>query len=262
MANLRYNLRYKDKITLKKVLGMSDGYVLDFLDKAFEDFIDSIFSFNIHAKYTGSRAYKMREIWKNESNANVAKLLTEINDIYFKDSLSQQTVAAQDIQKLENDEKYYHAIEEVIRYLTNQSSIISTDQDIEYYKHLTKFIAKAQKHLNDGDYWEVITASRTILEITFKEIYTKKQIDYNEKNIINTYKNIKKCFQMDSLKKEYPDFIKNLINNTAQIVQNIEEARNKSSSSHAPIYKLKHHTQFILDQSISTIDFMISVSNI
>ena len=65
---------------------------------------------------------------------------------------------------------------------------------------------------------------------------------------------------MDAGDSKYPDYIKGLITNTANLVNNIAEARNKNSSSHAPEYKpKKHHAQFCLEQAISLMNFIISV---
>ena len=53
---------------------------------------------------------------------------------------------------------------------------------------------------------------------------------------------------------------KGLISNTANLVNNIAKARDKNSSSHAPEYKpKKHHAQFCLEQSMSLMNFIISV---
>lgn len=239
---------------------MSSGYVLDFSDRTFEDFIGSILHFNVHEKYTGSKANKMREIWKNESNANIVKLLQEISDIYFKDSLKEQVLIGTDeVKILQEKRKYYHGIQDVILHLKSNSNTIPNHDSINTYEHLPDFIKQAWDDLSSERYWDVITKSRTIIEITFKEICKRHTLGF-ENDINKTFTNIRKHFGMDAKNNEYPDYIKGLITSTANLVNNIAEARNKNSSSHAPQYKpKKHHAQLCLEQSISLMNFIISV---
>lgn len=259
------DLRYKDKNLLEEAFGMSSGYVLDFSDRTFEDFIGSILQFNVHEKYTGSKANKMRAMLKCESNSNVAKLLQEIADIYFKDGSNEQALAGVYVyqNKEERDKKqYYCSIQEVILHLKSNSNTIASHDSVNTYEHLSDFIKQAWDDLSNERYWEVITKSRTIIEITFKEICKRHTLAF-ENDINKTFTNIRKHFGMDAKNNEYPDYIKGLITFTANLVNNIAEARNKNSSSHAPEYKpKKHHAQLCLEQSISLMNFIISADEV
>jgi hypothetical protein len=73
-----------EKNQLEKLLGMSGGYVLDFTNRSFEDFVNDSVGLNINdARYqhaSGSKANLLRGFWRNESNAVVAKLLADLID--------------------------------------------------------------------------------------------------------------------------------------------------------------------------------------
>jgi hypothetical protein len=145
--------------------------------------------------------------------------------------------------------------------LTINQTICITE-NIEDFEHLSDFINQAQEDLQNQRYWDVIGKARTILEITFKEICRRHNLVF-ENDINKTFTNIRKYYEMDPKNNQYPDYIKGLITSTANLVNNIAEARNKSSSSHVPEYKpKKHHAQFCLEQSISLMNFIISVDEI
>lgn len=234
------NLTYIDKGILEKAFNMSTGYVLQFSDRTFADCVSDILHFNVHEKYTGSKANKMRQIWKNESNVNVATLLEAIIKMYPDSS---------------NNE-----IKNIIDRLKNSPISITNHDNINDYQHLPYFIKGAWEDLSNERYWEVITKARTILEITFKEICIKCNLNFDDKNINTTFTRIRKHFGMDAKSENYPDYIKGLINHSTTLVNSIAEARNKNSSAHAPEYTpIKHHAQFCLEQSISLMNFIISI---
>lgn len=114
--------------------------------------------------------------------------------------------------------------------------------------------------MEENKYWKVITTARTIVEITLNEICKTFNLKYIDKDIIKALNIVKEHFKMDATNKEYPDYIKGLISAISTIVNNIANARNDVSSSHAPNYKpKKHHAKFILESAIALSNFLISI---
>jgi len=76
------DLTVLEKTKLEKFFGMSTGYVLDFSDRSFAEFIDDSTGLNIFdAKYkhaSGSKANRLRAFWKLEGNAVVGKLVSDL----------------------------------------------------------------------------------------------------------------------------------------------------------------------------------------
>jgi len=68
-----------DRHDLERFLGMSEGYVLNFSDRTFGEFVSETVGLDIHAeKYTAegiSKAKKLRAFWKLEPDYTVGKLL-------------------------------------------------------------------------------------------------------------------------------------------------------------------------------------------
>ncbi len=75
-----------EKLKLEKLFGMSSGYVLDFVDRTFHDFIAGSINIDIwESKYnwgSGSKANRLRAVWGLEQNYSVGKLTTELLEYY------------------------------------------------------------------------------------------------------------------------------------------------------------------------------------
>jgi len=76
------DLSYLEKMRLEKLLEMSGGYVLDFSNRAFAEFVTDSTSRDIYdSKYSydsGSKANRLRAFWTQEPNHVVAKLLNDL----------------------------------------------------------------------------------------------------------------------------------------------------------------------------------------
>jgi hypothetical protein len=78
------NLTYVERRKLEQFLGMSSGYVLDFSNRTFAEFVRESTGRNIydpsydHA--SGSKANRLRAFWQKEENLLVGKLLSDMLD--------------------------------------------------------------------------------------------------------------------------------------------------------------------------------------
>tara|TARA_R110002072_G_scaffold110586_1_gene238387 strand:+ start:135 stop:968 length:834 start_codon:yes stop_codon:yes gene_type:complete len=76
------DLSFIEKKNLEALLGMSTGYVMDFSDRTFKDFIGELIGVDIFDKKydfaSGSKANRMRAFWKVEPNYNVGILLDKL----------------------------------------------------------------------------------------------------------------------------------------------------------------------------------------
>src|SRR5881394_258804 len=72
------NLTFIEKNQLEKLLNMKSGYVLNFSDRTFSEFVEDSTGKNIYAsKYeyaSGSKANRLRKFWSVESDEIVGKL--------------------------------------------------------------------------------------------------------------------------------------------------------------------------------------------
>jgi hypothetical protein len=140
-----------------------------------------------------------------------------------------------------------------------EEKAVQPHEKVKDFEHLPEFIEEGGKHLNEGRYWDCITNARTIIEITLKEICLRFNLRYND-DIIKSLNVVKEFFGMNAGNKDYPDYIKGMITAISGMVNNISQARNESSSAHAPEYiPKKHHAKFILETAVSLTNFLISI---
>lgn len=88
------SLTMRDKRVLEDFLGMGSGYVLNFSDRTFADFVHEAVDIEIHAdEYTihgASKAKKLRAFWDIESDYIVGRLLNALID-YAKETAHETT---------------------------------------------------------------------------------------------------------------------------------------------------------------------------
>ena len=83
-----------EKLKLEKLLEMGSGYVVDFSNKTFQEFILENSNIDIYdEKYdynSGSKANRLRAFWKEESNYIVAELLEKLLEYWTTKKLINQ----------------------------------------------------------------------------------------------------------------------------------------------------------------------------
>ncbi len=62
---------------------MSGGYVLDFTNSSFADFIEGCLGFDPYDRYQGSKAKILRQIWEREPGEDVARLNLELLELWL-----------------------------------------------------------------------------------------------------------------------------------------------------------------------------------
>jgi hypothetical protein len=100
------NLTNLEKRKFEQFLGMETGYVLNFSNRTFEEFVRDSTGLNIlDQRYnygSGSKANRLRAFWQKEDNAVVGKLMSDILD-YSEHSGAQIEVCRLIVARLLND---------------------------------------------------------------------------------------------------------------------------------------------------------------
>ncbi len=82
------NLTYREKLVLEELFGMETGYVMDFSNSSFARFVGDVVDIDIYGgpgyeEYC-SKANKLRQIWEQEPDYVVGKLVEALLS-YFED---------------------------------------------------------------------------------------------------------------------------------------------------------------------------------
>jgi hypothetical protein len=79
------NLSYAEKNKLEKLFGMGGGYVLDFSNRTFQEFVFDSVGRDIkdpkYARASGSKANRLRAFWEREPNHVVGKVLKDLLEL-------------------------------------------------------------------------------------------------------------------------------------------------------------------------------------
>lgn len=93
-----------EKRKLERLFRMSGGYVLDFSNKTFDEFVVESTGRSIYdekyARGSGSKANRLRGFWEEEANAVVAKLLTALLNFVEGDGLSEDAELMGDCRRI------------------------------------------------------------------------------------------------------------------------------------------------------------------
>jgi hypothetical protein len=96
------NLSKRERVVFEELLEMESGYVLDFSNRTFSEFIRDIINIDIYNDHgyinDCSKANKLRQIWEQESDEVVGKLMNAMLDHY--ESNQRVQVSYQTIEEL------------------------------------------------------------------------------------------------------------------------------------------------------------------
>lgn len=97
------SLKHTDKIKLEKLFGMRSGYVCDFSDRMFGDFVLESTGVDVYteeyAQGGTSKANRLRTFWRTEADNLTAKLIEALLE-YWK---TQQLVSGKDMQLVDHN---------------------------------------------------------------------------------------------------------------------------------------------------------------
>ncbi len=120
-----------DKLKFEKLFDMGTGYVIDFSNRTFSEFILENTGIDIfNGKYdnaSGSKANRLRAFWQKEENHIVGQLLLKLLEHWIakkETDFSEVTPA---------EKKLYDECEKIAKNLTQEISIIGTDKVIKNY---------------------------------------------------------------------------------------------------------------------------------
>lgn len=123
------DLTFFEKNKLEKLFGMSGGYVLDFSNRTFQEFVADIAGRDIFdQKYeyeSGSKANRLRAFWSQEPNHVVGKLLSGLLD-YCKDDSAHPLSLREDCRRIAQRFLQEAPVQEI-----EAISAISAEKDFE-----------------------------------------------------------------------------------------------------------------------------------
>jgi uncharacterized protein (TIGR02391 family) len=163
------------KLKLESILDMSGGYLLDFSNDAFADFVRSSLGFDPYARYAGelSKARLLRLLWATESMASVAKLNLDLLE-YWRTSLQLANRTPSDTHEAIREElvEYFRAQVSGPVAITTEATVTNNKIHIVIHEDLYDHIGR---YLETGDHFHAVEESYKLVRKKLREITGKEK---------------------------------------------------------------------------------------
>lgn len=252
-------LTYIEKETIEKFLGMGGGYVLDFSNRTFEEFVGSALGLNIYdEKYhyaSNSKANILRGFIKVESNYVLGKLLNSFCEYYLAKIQTGSTF-------FQTDEKLYESCLKIAEKLCQDSIIdnieaIKPNSDDKDFAVLSKSIKES---IEKNEPETALDRLHTFLVKYVRQLCDNHNLTHNRDEPINSIfgKYVKFITKNKLIESEMAE---NILLYSITILSSFNHVRNNKSFAHDnPI--LNYNESILIFNNISnSIKFIETIEN-
>lgn len=238
---------------------IQNGYVLDFSDKTFENFVlESVDEDINNEKYLilgASKGKRLKSFWKNAEKQKIIKLSLDLLDHW--DRITQI--------KEERDIKSYEICKEYFEKLINSNyNLVKTtiesklNNDVLSHKFISEQIEKANRKIETSDYSGAITNSRTLIEQVLKELCLRFKLEIdNSGDLQKLYKIVANNMNL-KITENSPENIKQILSGFINIINGIAPLRNLASDAHGRLIEPPQHiAKLAVNSSLTICDFLL-----
>lgn len=212
---------------------MEDGYVLDFTNATFENFIRDSLGIEINdAKYflnSSSKANRLRKLFKIESNDNVCKLLEDFHDYIYYNLLPNELSNVR-----ESMETKLEKLKEIIKGMKQESRC----ENIDYLQLTTdptktfKLFEDIKSNINNNNPDLVLDRLHTLMIINFQYLCQKHEILYSGDEKLDW---LFKQYMIKLKAKHYiqSEMTQTILTSNISILAKYHYTRNNESYAHA-----------------------------
>ena len=252
------NLTSIEKLKLEKLLEMSGGYVLDFSNRTFQEFILDNCQIDIYNKKydydSGSKANRLRAFWDKEENYLVGKLIASFLE-YWKFKKSLNTDGTTPVDQGLFDECKAIADKLIKDTPIENSDVLQTKSDKKDFSPLIKSIRKS---IEDDQPEEAIDRLHTFMIKYVRELCDKHNIEHNRNKPLHGMfgEYVKHLKNNNFIESEMAERI---LKYSVAVFDSFNDVRNNKSLAHDN--KILNHEESILiaNNIFSTIKFVEAI---
>lgn len=232
------------KVKFEKLFWMSSGYVLEFTNREFWTFIIDSIWIDIYKWDYASKANLLRELWSNESNNKIWKLLLDFLE-YMKE------------ENLVNDENLnlYVSCEKIANNLKNNSKIDSLDiTNLENDKTLDLLLTEIEYSREKENPEIILDRLHTLATKYIRQLTKKYWIDTIWKSLNWIFwlyiKELEKKWIIES------DITLLIVKSNINILEKFNHIRNNRSLAHDNEILNSNESIFIINNIINLLHFI------
>lgn len=252
------DLKRIEKIKLERLFDMGGGYVMEFSNKTFSEFIFEILRIEIYdEKYdyeSGSKANRLRALWNIESNSSVGKLTKAMLEYWKEERFLNSKEITQQEQSLFDD-----CMKIACRLL--QDTIV---EEVEVIKDNTddrdfNLLAKSIKESIEKDEPEAaLDRLHTYAMKYFRQLCEKHEIRISKDESLNALfgkyvKFIVKEGRVDS------EMAERILKYSINVLEAFNDIRNNKSFAHDNPVLNKSESKLIFSNMLSSLKFIDSI---
>lgn len=253
------DLTYIERANIETFLGMKSGYVMDFSDRTFQEFVGEVTGLDINnQKYhyaSNSKANRLRQFIKTESNYTFGKLLSAFCDYW----LSKVHTGEIDPR---NDENLYKECVKISERLKQESIVehidaIQPNSDDRDFKLLAKSIKES---IEKNEPEAALDRLHTFTTRYTRELCDKHEIKYDKADSLNAVFGKYVKFLIDNKHIESV-MSEKILKYSINVTEAFNDIRNNRSFAHDnPI--LNYHESILIFNNVSNaIKFIESIES-
>ncbi len=224
-------LSFIEKNKFEKLFGMKSGYVINFSDRTFQEFIGDTNGIDIYdEKYnygSGSKASRLRGFWSVESNYNIGQLLKNLLDYW----LDQVQTGIINFEKA--DEKIYEDCLRIVEKLKAENPVenidaIQANSDDRTFKILAELIRES---INKNEPENALDRLHTFTIKYVRQLCDNHKISYDKETPLHSLFGgyVKKIVQEGLIESEMTERI---LKSSISVLEAFNGVRNNQSFTH------------------------------
>lgn len=253
------DLTYIERANIEKFLGMKSGYVLDFSDRTFQEFVGEAVGLDINdEKYhysSNSKANRLRQFIKVESNYTFGKLFSAFCD-YWISKVHTGEIDPRD------DENLYNECVKIVERLKQESVVehidaIQPNVDDRDFKLLAKSIRES---IEKNEPEAALDRLHTFTFRYLRELCDKHKISYEKSDSLNAVfgKYIKFLVENKHIESIMAEKI---LRYSINVIEAFNDIRNNKSFAHDNPILNYHESVLIFNNVSNTIKFIETIEN-
>lgn len=247
------SLKHIDRVMLERFLDMGSGYVCDFSNRTFSDFVVEAVGVDIDdPKYgDGSKANRLRAFWHLESDAKVATLLRAMLDYWQRQKqLSSEGISSADVTLLAECEKILAKLSATS--LVEDPDAFKPNSSDETFALLA---ASIQESIGKGEPELALDRLHTFMMKWVRELCNKHGILFEQST------------RLHKMLKNYSAFLKGkgllqsemavqILSSSGQMLDAFDNVRNTQSLAHDNKLLNKNESRFIFNGVSNIVRFL------